>query len=109
MGYSLGLWTHQPIDPNLDPNFCPGTSKSSSHDIDSLTLEALGAEKQTLEILSESLKIVNQYNVTWLQKYDVGRSSFFGKTEVENMYRLNCVMKFENIWPILALSTCEFM
>ncbi len=40
-------------------------------------LEALGAEKQTLEILSESLKIVNQYNVTWRAKDGTLLASFF--------------------------------
>ena len=87
--HGIFLGVMNPLNPlilTLDPNFRPGTSKSSSYDIDSLTLEALGAEKQTLEILSESLKIVNQYNVIWLQKYDVGRSFLLEKTEVETMY-----------------------
>ena len=103
-------WGYIPINPLILTRLT--LREPSRGTIDSRFAEALGAEKQTLEILSESLKIVNQYNVTWLKKckkYDLGRSSFLGKTEVENMYRWNLCHEVWEYMTNLSLSPCEFM
>jgi len=78
------------------------------------TLRALGAEKQTLEILSESLKIVNQYNVNsaWKKGASFGLSTVLTQVMYLAGFWLSAAMiqsgKFDSAEVLLTLFCTVF-